>query len=253
MLRSIRLICVNRPGAAKTSQAVRAGGKANLSTACDDARVVLEALGVTQVSLTFMCAGTPFALAFALRFPDRVTGSMLGISSWAPPSECSDARGVYQVATALPKWLVRNVTALGSGVGGLVMKSMPDCSVMKGFKSSLTPLEQQLFADKSPDTDMFMQQFHWVQEERGGESQDIEVLLAEHMALESTDLEKVTGQITLLHGEQDTTVPIGAAHWLRNQLSSASVDMQPIRQATHEGMIFMLHPMECEALEKLKM
>jgi hypothetical protein len=70
---------MNRPGNDGTSEAVKSGPVQHIQTVCEDAVVVLDALGIAKVSLLCQCAGRPFALAFQNKFPDRTTKHLTGI------------------------------------------------------------------------------------------------------------------------------------------------------------------------------
>lgn len=106
-----RLICVNRPGMGGTTSA--AAGVL-VKTACDDALAVLDHLGVKEVGILALCAGTPFALAFSTLAPERVRKHIVGCSAWVSPRDCSEAKLLYRIGAHLPPSFV-------SAAGGLLI------------------------------------------------------------------------------------------------------------------------------------
>ena len=110
---SLKLICLNRPGKGSTSTSAAeehntpAVASQHVDTACRDAVHVLDELKISRVGLFFMCAGTPFALAFACRFPERTTEKLMGIASWVLPADCDKTNTLFRFgALYCPLWLL---------------------------------------------------------------------------------------------------------------------------------------------------
>ena len=104
---SLKLICLNRPGKGSTTSTEEHTPAAHVDTACHDAVQVLDELKISRVGLFFMCAGTPFALAFACRFPERTTEKLMGIASWVLPADCDKTNTLFRFgALYCPLWLL---------------------------------------------------------------------------------------------------------------------------------------------------
>jgi pimeloyl-ACP methyl ester carboxylesterase len=245
---SLKLICVNRPGKGGTSKSESDGPESHTATACRDAITVLDALAVSQASLLFMCAGTPFALSFANSAPERTTGQLVGVASWVPPADCNDAKTLYKVGSALPSWLISpivggSMTSVTSGI-----TSLPQSWLVSGLKSDLTALEREAFDRENPDAEIFVRKMAWMQEETGGMSEDIAVLLgaSEEIGL---DCGSIRGQVWLYHGEEDSMVPIAGAEWLGRQIPSAV--LQRIPHCSHTGAMMMFHQSVADSFQML--
>jgi len=238
---SIWVICVNRPGMHGTSPAVFRDGKVHLQTACQDIVAVLEELRIDQVSLLFMCAGTPYALAFAALNPERITGSIVGVAPWVSPAMCPSTKRMYRIGSALPSWVNRAVVATGVAVGTASMSSVPDTWVKSFFDSSLSPGEREFLTTVFPDAQKFAEVVRWTQEETGGQGDDLDVLLSDYSSLGLPDPEAYPMHISLYHGESDAVIPGAAAHWFSDWLGVSLKSLNVMPAGTHQGMIFMLH------------
>lgn len=243
---SLRLICVNRPGKGSTSDSEEGDPRNNVATASADATAVLDALSVSQASLLFMCAGTPFALAFASQMPSRCTGRAMGVASWISPADSAATKLLYRIGVHLPM--------IGPLVGKTVssmngsLSSLPTSLVVKGFKSKLSADEQSCFEQRFGESDIVGRQMAWIREECRGEGRDVAALLTAYNE-NGIDLRAVTAAVQLFHGSQDTMVPLCGAEWLQGQLPSAT--LHPLSAGTHEGTIFCLHPELVQALATL--
>ncbi|CAJ1344114.1 unnamed protein product [Effrenium voratum] len=131
-LKGLRLISVNRPGKG-TSPASAEGDSAvaQLEGAADDVAAVLRELKVPRASVLFLCAGTPFALRFAAKYPELCSGKMLGIACWVSPADCAEVKGFFQFASTLPQCLVSNVGGAWVNFSGCLGKSLPTSSIIK--------------------------------------------------------------------------------------------------------------------------
>mmetsp|Transcript_7332 Transcript_7332/g.15202 ORF Transcript_7332/g.15202 Transcript_7332/m.15202 type:complete len:308 (+) Transcript_7332:103-1026(+) len=246
---SLRLICVNRPGKGRTSRAEANDPEAHTTTACHDAVAVLDALGVQQASLLFMCAGTPFALALATARPERITGRLMGVASWVLPGDCSAAKALYRVGAALPSWLVSPIVAGACASINGTVSLLPQSTLASAFKSDLKAGEREAFDAAFPDAAAFAGKFAWMQEESGGESKDMAVLLGTSGDV-GVDYGSISGQVLLHHGEEDTMVPIVGVEWMAEQMPSAT--LQRLEQCSHSGALWMFHQSIADSLKMLR-
>merc|ERR1712039_228025 len=88
----------------------------------------------------------------------------------------------------------------------------------------------------------------WLQEETGGMSEDMGVLLSAGGDI-GVDYQNVDAEVVLHHGEDDTMVPIGGAEWLARQLPSATLYRVP--QCSHNGALMALQPSILDAFSML--
>ncbi|OLP92293.1 pre-mRNA 3' end processing protein WDR33 [Symbiodinium microadriaticum] len=132
----LRLLCTNRPGNGSTSPPLDPpeGVSAiawHLETAVDDARALLAKLQIAKVSILFFCAGTPFALRFASKYPELCTGRMLGVAPWVSPADCQETKGFFRWASSLPACVVSSVGGPWMAAGSYVTKSLPSTSLAR--------------------------------------------------------------------------------------------------------------------------
>eukprot|EP00930_Biecheleria_cincta_P038320 TRINITY_DN26336_c0_g1_i1.p1 TRINITY_DN26336_c0_g1~~TRINITY_DN26336_c0_g1_i1.p1 ORF type:complete len:288 (-),score=25.87 TRINITY_DN26336_c0_g1_i1:71-934(-) len=191
-----RLICVNRPGMGNTSPAAACHVSTHLHTACQDAVACLDNLQVDRASILFLCAGSPFGLAFCSQFPERTTGRVAGCSAWVSPADCPNARTIYKLAASLmPESLLSHAVALGAQC----FQSMP-LSVFPEIDIGSSEGVMQYYED-----------------EFGGEGEDVAVLLSPSESW-GLSYRKLPFPVSLFHGEMDETVPLACGEWLCDQL-----------------------------------
>ena len=140
----IRFLCINRPGKGGTSPSVK--GKTHLETVLDDMIVVLDKLQIPRVSILTMCAGTPFAMAFATHFPERTTGRFIGISSWVQPADCGyeNTKLLYHIGTKQPTLTGPLTGTCMSGMGS-IFSSFPTTWFADLLQKKLSKEEAQAF------------------------------------------------------------------------------------------------------------
>ena len=244
----IRFICINRPGKGGTS--VSMNGKSHLKTVLSDMIVVLDELKIRQVSVMTMCAGTPFAMAFASRYPDRTTGRFIGISSWVQPADCGydNTKVLYHIGTKQATLTGPLAGSFMSGMGSFV-SSFPTTWFADLLQKKLSKEEAQVFRERYTNVNEFCGMLKWMQQDsRGGVSPDITVLLSANV-VDYPAFSKSCKTITLFHGTNDTMVPYVGAGWLAEQLPNAT--LHTVENGTHEGCMFLLHSKIIETLKEL--
>lgn len=243
---TLRLICINRPGKGGTSPSK----KGHLETVVHDVVVVLDSLQINQVSIMTMCAGTPFAMAFATQHPERTTGKFIGISTWIQPADCGydNTKLLYYIGT-------KDASHTGP-LAGTVMSGMASCftsfptSWFAGMlRKKLNKNECRAFDELYSDVKDFSSMMEWMrQDSRGGLNADVQVLLTANV-VDYEALSKSQDSICLWHGTNDTMVPYVGAEWLNQQLPNS--ELKPIPDGTHEGCMFLLHDDIVESLKSL--
>eukprot|EP00927_Polykrikos_kofoidii_P052526 TRINITY_DN46400_c0_g1_i1.p1 TRINITY_DN46400_c0_g1~~TRINITY_DN46400_c0_g1_i1.p1 ORF type:complete len:320 (+),score=50.64 TRINITY_DN46400_c0_g1_i1:60-1019(+) len=239
----IRLICVNRPGKGGTSPVLAETATSNakdlgvVTAVCADVVAVLDALEVRAVSLFFMCAGAPFALSFACRHPERVSGQHVGVAPWVLPRDSSEVNTMARVGTWFPSWIIAPVVGKMMSSGSSIT-SLPTSVTAGMVRSSFSKDEIPLFDKVFSSTEAFVGLLADIQLEDGGESEDIQVCLSGSEAL-GIDYGAVAGTVVLCHGEKDGTVTMASVEWLAAQLTSAKLCR--LASGSHSGALFMLH------------
>uniref|UniRef100_A0A7S4JKJ3 AB hydrolase-1 domain-containing protein n=1 Tax=Odontella aurita TaxID=265563 RepID=A0A7S4JKJ3_9STRA len=246
---SLHLICVNRPGMGGTSLASGRSPADHTSTACEDAIAVLDFLGVGQVNLLFMCAGAPFALAFASRYPTRLSGQLVGIAPYVLPADCVATKALHRFgACHCPIWLSSHAaSSVTSSMMGS-FSSLPDSLIKSSMLSPLSPEEREVFDNQIGEED-FLLRAAWMFEETGSRTADFAVLMSRGEDL-GFKYGKINGNLTVFNGENDKMVPIGAAEWLTQQIEPSSLIR--LSGGSHEGALFLVHPDVKDALKILK-
>jgi len=244
-LSHLRFVCVNRPGRGGTSPASK--GTSHLDTTVQDAVAVLDKLGIDKVSLLCMCAGAPFGMAFALHQKDRISGIFMGISTWVQPADCGyqNTKFPYYFGTLMPfvaSPLVESViTSIGSS-----LSSFPTTWVLSTLRGRISESEHELFDIKYEDGKEFSEMMKWMQQERGGKGNDVEILLNAGL-IDYQTISKNLKSITLWHGTKDAVVPYASAQWLEERIAGAI--LYTIPEGSHEGCMFLLHSSIIESLK----
>jgi pimeloyl-ACP methyl ester carboxylesterase len=244
----IRFICINRPGKGGTSVAIK--GKTHLETVLEDMIAVLNELEIRQVSILTMCAGTPFAMAFASRYPDRTTGCFIGISSWVQPADCGydNTKVIYHVGTKRPSFTGPLAGSFMSSMG-FMFSSFPTTWFAGLVQTKLSKEEAQVFQERYSEIHEFSDVLTWMrQDSRGGVSPDISVLLSANV-VDYPAFSKSCKTMIFFHGTGDTMVPHVGIEWLAEQLPNAA--LHTMENGTHEGCMFLLHPKIVESIKVL--
>lgn len=245
----LRFICVNRPGKGGTSASIPKEST-HLDTVVQDVITVLDHLKLDRVSVLAMCAGTPFAMVFCSRHPERTTRNFMGISSWIQPADCgySNTKLLYHIGTQLPSCTGPLAGTLMSTTGRL-FSSFPTSWFVGFLRKKLSPQERNVFEKQYPDISEFCDMLQWMQQDaRGGVNEDIVVLLSANAVDYDAFANSQTSSIVLWHGTSDSMVPCSGAEWLSDQVPKAA--LRTIPNGTHEGCMFLLHSKIVESLER---
>jgi pimeloyl-ACP methyl ester carboxylesterase len=212
-----------------------------MNTCLSDAIAVLDALSIDQVGQFFECAGAPFALAFAQHYSSRLLSAspIIGIGSWIQPADCNETKQLFQFgARKCPVWLI--APWISGSMGSLDKSSswVPAKWIGQKFAKSLTEKEQAVF-DANWDLEEFVERFRFMQQEGGGTPMgDLTVLLSPSKDI-GIDYSAITSRIVLVHAVDDKMSLLPAALWLKEQLPNCKLIQ--VNDATHEGMLFLLH------------
>jgi pimeloyl-ACP methyl ester carboxylesterase len=239
-LPDLRLICVNRPGKGGTSPATSSSKvNSHLDASVQDAVAVLDSLGVDKVSLLCMCAGTPFGMAFAIQHPERTTRQFMGISAWIQPADCGyeNTKVMYYLGTHAPGLVSPLVGSVFRSVG-LSLSSFPTTWVLSALRGKVSESEHVAFDITYKNSQEFGDRMRWMQQEQGGQSPDMKVLLSAGL-IDSEKLGASMQSITLWHGTKDSMVPYASAEWMEEHVSGVTLNTIP--DGSHEGCMFLLH------------
>eukprot|EP00930_Biecheleria_cincta_P013531 TRINITY_DN12012_c0_g1_i1.p1 TRINITY_DN12012_c0_g1~~TRINITY_DN12012_c0_g1_i1.p1 ORF type:complete len:378 (-),score=51.79 TRINITY_DN12012_c0_g1_i1:29-1162(-) len=248
-----RLICLNRPGMGKTTPAPEGTAGSHLEAHCKDAIACLNHLAYPRVRVLFLCAGAPFALVFRARYPERTRGRLVGCSAWVSPTDCPAARLVYRLSAGLPTAVLSALAgtfansansmqstnfAQSMPFSSSLAKSLPFSSPLLRSSSlldSLNTAEAEMLIQQSPDESKADIEFLFaccsplastIGQETGGEGADAAVLV-EGAGAWGIDYKKLGCSIVLLHGEDDTTVPVECVEWMQTQVPGLVVHRVP--------------------------
>ena len=246
---SLFMICVNRPGTGGTSPPLRRTTAATVAAVCEDAAAVLDELGVARVGLFFMCAGTPFALAFASQCASRLTGKAVGVAPYVQPADCPRAKALHRFGSLIccPRWLVSHLVGGVFWSAGMSLSSLPNSVVISEMKRKLTDKEREAFDEKFSKED-FVKDMAWMFAEGSAAASDVDVLMSPSADIGIKYPSVDACDVKILHGEYDQMTPIAASEWLAKQLPSATLTRL---EGTHEGTLFLLHQPIVEAIEWL--
>mmetsp|Transcript_102778 Transcript_102778/g.257805 ORF Transcript_102778/g.257805 Transcript_102778/m.257805 type:complete len:343 (+) Transcript_102778:73-1101(+) len=242
---ALKLICVNRPGKAGTTLPMEDGPMAHAVTACDDTVAVLDHLRIQKASLLFFCAGTPFALLFAARYPERSTGRLMGSGSWVSPVDFEGAQLLYQIGGTLPTWFVARLVGSSFASGPRMVRWLPESALLRIVRGKLAHAERDAFDQHWPAPEQFARAMQRQAEEAGGEAEDMQVLLSSFGDL-GAHYNQIVSDIVFFHGEDDKISPIDGVEWLAGQLPGATLRRLPL--GTHDGLLLLLHSEVRDAL-----
>lgn len=247
---SLRFICVNRPGKGGTSPAEKSGAANHLTTTVQDAIVVLDTLGIEKVSLLCMCAGTPFCMTFAARYPERTTGKFTGISSWIQPADCGyeNTKTTLYLGTQMRPIVAPVVGMVFTSIGAS-LTSFPSGMTIKALSSKLSEEERESFDEKYKNREEFSRMMKWMQGDRGGYGSDMSVLFSANL-VDYQAFNDSQKSIVLWHGTRDNLVPYTSAEWLVEEVLTGAT-LNPVVDGTHEGGNFLLHSSLVEYLKGL--
>ncbi|WWD01244.1 hypothetical protein V866_008186 [Kwoniella sp. B9012] len=102
---NLRLICIDRWGYGKTDQV--SSDKRNPLDWADIVARVLDVLGIRDFQILAHSAGSPYAMALALRMRDRVKGKVHLLAPWVG----SDIDGGYKWLKYIPNTVIKSATA----------------------------------------------------------------------------------------------------------------------------------------------
>ncbi|CAE7941101.1 Wdr33 [Symbiodinium sp. KB8] len=245
----LRLLCTNRPGNGSTSPPLDPpeGVSAiawHLETAVDDARALLAKLQIAKVSILFFCAGTPFALRFASKYPELCTGRMLGVAPWVSPADCQETKGFFRWASSLPACVVSSVGGPWMAAGSYVTKSLPSTSLARAGLEK----EEAVIFDR--EAVKMAARFRVATSESGsGDALDLPVLLASYKDIGLSPALSSEQAVQIFFGEKDTMVTPACVRWLGDVLSGPSrVTLQELPQTSHTGALLLLDERLWQAL-----
>lgn len=245
----LRLLCTNRPGNGSTSPPLDPpeGVSAiawHLETAVDDARALLAKLQIAKVSILFFCAGTPFALRFASKYPELCTGRMLGVAPWVSPADCQETKGFFRWASSLPACVVSSVGGPWMAAGSYVTKSLPSTSLARAGLEK----EEAVIFDR--EAVKMAARFRVATSESGsGDALDLPVLLASYKDIGLSPALSSEQAVQIFFGEKDTMVTPACVRWLGDVLSGPSrMTLQELPQTSHTGALLLLDERLWQAL-----
>lgn len=187
--RGVRLIALDRPGYGVSDVQQ---GRSFLSWA-DDVAALTAVLGVAKFSIIGFSAGTPYALACAFGFPDRVKQVVLvgalapGVTQGMPPLVC----GLYALAQTNPDELRKTFSAVA-----------PSASALFGVVSSnVAEVDKPILHDRASDFEL-----EYARALQGG----IEGVASDYMLLardQGFPVDKIAAEVHLFTGTADQNTP----------------------------------------------
>lgn len=221
MHHNVRIIIIDRPGFGYSDPQV---GR-SLASWHEDITCVLDARGITQCVLMPFSAGTPYALSFAARYPDRV--SRLFVVSGMTPNTAADIARMkwhhrinHSFGSAMPAW-VNNLVAstanvvIGKGehAGRFGMWLMRNVFIPSENEYAHAPAGQ-VFRDMLAMS--FAQGYHSYLE-------DLHII-TQHW---DVDMTRITHPVTCCYGDSDRITPADAGKQLARHLPQVNMHIFP--------------------------
>jgi pimeloyl-ACP methyl ester carboxylesterase len=192
-----------------------------LSDWTGDAAAVLDGLGIQTAALVGTSGGGPYAAACAARMPGRVSGLMLiaalGLPEWSTDGMATGERLSLSLASRVPAfggWSLGLLAALSRDRPQLFLRlagtAQPDADIraleQPEMRESFLRNYQEAFRSGS-----------------GGVAQDLR-LLTRNWGFE---LASITVPTWVVHGDADTTVPVGHARRYAEAIPGARLQIYP--------------------------
>ena len=203
--RGVRLIGVDRPGYGVSD--VRQGF--SFLSWADDIAALTAALGVAEFSIIGFSAGTPYALACAFKFPDRVKHVVLvgalvpGVTQGMPPLVC----GLYALAQTNPDELRKTFSAVA-----------PSASALLGVVlSNVAEVDKQILHDRTADFEL-----EYARTLQGG----IEGVASDYMLLandQGFSVDRIKTEVHLFSGTADQNTPSAMTEFFAARLPRSHV------------------------------
>lgn len=213
----IRVIAPERPGYG-ASDPVPAG--ITCAAYADDLRQLLDHLELPTVTLCGVSGGGGFALAAAIRHPERFDRLIL-VSAGVPVPRA--ARRGQALPVRLLLSLARYAPRLTGRLLAAQLSADPDSALSRAGTRFMPASDRRVF-DAPEWRRQFDEDFRAALEQGpGGAVQDL-ALATRPLGLDVADL---TVEIVLLHGTDDVNAPVSIARWVAAHVPSARLVEQP--------------------------
>jgi pimeloyl-ACP methyl ester carboxylesterase len=219
----VRLIGLDRPGIGRST----AKSGARILDWPDDVAEVADQLGLAHFAVEGVSGGGPFALACALRMPDRLTGCAL-ISSVPPIALLRQAgpwsqRALWSALELLPERLDRQILLLSMRPFAKAGPTETEAILMRSAHQ-LGPADQRLVS--SPEIrSLFVQAV--VESYRQGLGANLEQAITLVKPWGFAPKEIAFERVFLWHGEQDRIMSVGPARLLARALPHCTATFYP--------------------------
>lgn len=215
----IRLITYDRPGFGHSTP--RPGRR--VADAAEDLAAIADALGLGRGPVFGVSGGGPHALAYAARFPDRVS-KVATLASTAP----IDAAGLAWTAGMMASNQA-SAAAAAKGRAELEALMLAD-EESTDLKTMLPPAEQEVLARPEVSRMLSAAFTEAIRPGIGGWVDDEMALYGLPWGFDPAD---ITVPTRLWHGELDTVVPVAHSAWLSERIPGAELTRAP--DAAHAG------------------
>ncbi|MGI5493565.1 alpha/beta fold hydrolase [Microtetraspora malaysiensis] len=206
----VRLVTYDRPGfGASTLNSGRC-----VHDAAEDIATIADELGLDRFPLFGVSGGGPHALAFAARFPERVTR----VATLASPAPC-DAEGLDWTAGMMEANRKSSVAAL-RGRGALAALFAEEDAESESPATLLPPAEQAVLA--RPEVQRMLGAA-FAEAVRPGMDGWIDDEFALYGLPWGFDPAGITTPARVWHGAQDTVIPVSHARWLAGRIPTATL------------------------------
>jgi pimeloyl-ACP methyl ester carboxylesterase len=222
--RNVSLVALDRPGFGLSDP--RPGHR--IADMADDVAAVAEGLGIDRFAVLGVSTGGPFALATAVRLPERVRAIAL-ISSPAPYTDRECTRGMDLRSRLFMVWLPRFAPwVLGSIWNRFAQLSDRDPAGFVRYIAELMPSSERRSISSPEVAEVFMDAVY--EAFRSGTAGVVaeQRLLARPWGF---SLEGVKAPVWLWHGEEDLGSPLAMARWLVANLPKCEAQFLPGRGA----------------------
>ncbi|WP_281196813.1 alpha/beta fold hydrolase [Microtetraspora niveoalba] len=206
----VRLVTYDRPGFGASSP--RSGRRVH--DAADDIATIADELGIDRFPLFGVSGGGPHALAFAARFPERVTR----VATLAGPAPC-DAGGLDWTAGMMEANRKTSVAAL-RGREALVAHFAEEDAESES-PATLMPAAEQAVLARPEVKRMLAAAF--AEAVRPGTDGWIDDELALYGLPWGFDPAGITVPVRIWHGTRDTVIPVSHARWLAARIPAATL------------------------------
>lgn len=217
----VRIISPSRPGIGNSSF----DANRTIMTWPDLANELLDSLSITSISLLGVSGGTPYALAYLLRYPERVRTCLI-VSGMGPPTSVHLDKHM-SLFSRIPIWCAYNFPSMAKlliSLIALISIRFPT-ALLQCYRLCMSLDDKRILARQTNAKNMLENFRLALLQGAQGVYHDFRLLMSDW----GFSLDQIARPVTLLHGDDDKLVPVSIAQLNHEQLRNSTLVEVPRR------------------------